>query len=258
MASHSVDSSGKHPDEQQIHDLLSGYRANTSDAHVQAGEAQGRDGATHSDGERLSSPLTGNAHPSGPVQGHVSSSHDMEVETHLGAGHGSHDGRGGSSAGTDMERALENQAAEQAREARNAAAAAAVMAATSEDPGLAYQLTAYDDGDFPGETARSTRSDQGYSSAYHGQVYRQQIDHEGSGEGSGEGPPEMSSTAQVAILREYYARNPNPSKKEFIMLAQKTGRPWNKIREYFRQRRNKLRGLDMLESMEEPGRATGW
>ncbi|WVR04378.1 hypothetical protein IAU60_001380 [Kwoniella sp. DSM 27419] len=68
----------------------------------------------------------------------------------------------------------------------------------------------------------------------------------------------LSSTEQIAILREAYAKNPNPSKRELEALAIRTGRPWNKIREYFRQRRNKLRGLDDLENMVEPGRASGW
>ncbi|WWC59138.1 uncharacterized protein I303_101686 [Kwoniella dejecticola CBS 10117] len=70
--------------------------------------------------------------------------------------------------------------------------------------------------------------------------------------------PKMSQNEQVVILREAYAKNPNPGKKELELLAEKTGRPWNKIREYFRQRRNKLRGLEDLEGMEEPGRASGW
>lgn len=68
----------------------------------------------------------------------------------------------------------------------------------------------------------------------------------------------LSNSQQLVVLREFYARNPNPSKKDLEMLAEKTGRPWTKIREYFRQRRNKLRGLVDLEEMEEPGRATGW
>lgn len=68
----------------------------------------------------------------------------------------------------------------------------------------------------------------------------------------------LSANDQITILRESYARNPNPDRKELERLAAKTGRPWNKIREYFRQRRNKLRGLDQLEKMEEPGRASGW
>ncbi|WWC67621.1 uncharacterized protein I206_101531 [Kwoniella pini CBS 10737] len=70
--------------------------------------------------------------------------------------------------------------------------------------------------------------------------------------------PKLSQNEQVVILREAYAKNPNPGKKELELLAEKTGRPWNKIREYFRQRRNKLRGLEDLEGMEEPGRASGW
>lgn len=69
---------------------------------------------------------------------------------------------------------------------------------------------------------------------------------------------EMSNSEQLVILRESYARNPNPDRKELDRLAERTGRPWNKIREYFRQRRNKLRGLRDLERMEEPGRASGW
>lgn len=68
----------------------------------------------------------------------------------------------------------------------------------------------------------------------------------------------LSNSEQLAILRDAYARNPNPRKRELEVLAEKTGRPWNKIREYFRQRRNKLRGLVDIEVMEEPGRATGW
>lgn len=68
----------------------------------------------------------------------------------------------------------------------------------------------------------------------------------------------LTNSQQLMVLREFYARNPNPSKKELEMLAERTGRPWNKIREYFRQRRNKLRGLSDLEGMEEPGRASSW
>ncbi|CAK9780679.1 hypothetical protein CC85DRAFT_287968 [Cutaneotrichosporon oleaginosum] len=68
----------------------------------------------------------------------------------------------------------------------------------------------------------------------------------------------LSNSQQLLVLREFYARNPNPSKRELEMLAERTGRPWNKIREYFRQRRNKLRGLSDLEAMEEPGRASSW
>ncbi|OXB37656.1 hypothetical protein LQV05_003287 [Cryptococcus neoformans] len=71
-------------------------------------------------------------------------------------------------------------------------------------------------------------------------------------------PAPFSANDQIAILRESYARNPNPDRKELERLAARTGRPWNKIREYFRQRRNKLRGLEQLEKMEEPGRASGW
>lgn len=68
----------------------------------------------------------------------------------------------------------------------------------------------------------------------------------------------LSNNEQLIILREAYSRNPNPGRRELEQLAEKTGRPWNKIREYYRQRRNKMRGLDNLEGMEEPGRATGW
>jgi hypothetical protein len=42
------------------------------------------------------------------------------------------------------------------------------------------------------------------------------------------------------------------------MLAEKTGRTWRKVREYFRQRRNKGRGMAELDGMAEPARATGW
>lgn len=68
----------------------------------------------------------------------------------------------------------------------------------------------------------------------------------------------LSNNEQLIILREAYARNPNPARRELEILAERTGRPWNKIREYYRQRRNKMRGLENLESMEEPGRASGW
>lgn len=68
----------------------------------------------------------------------------------------------------------------------------------------------------------------------------------------------LTNSQQLSVLREFYARNPNPGKKDLEMLAERTGRPWQKIREYFRQRRNKLRGLVDLEGMEEPGRASGW
>lgn len=68
----------------------------------------------------------------------------------------------------------------------------------------------------------------------------------------------LTNAQQLMVLREFYAKNPNPSKRELEMLAERTGRPWNKIREYFRQRRNKLRGLSDLEGMEEPGRASSW
>ncbi|KAK4686005.1 hypothetical protein P7C73_g4127, partial [Tremellales sp. Uapishka_1] len=68
----------------------------------------------------------------------------------------------------------------------------------------------------------------------------------------------LSNSAQLAILRRFYAHNPNPSKEDLNMLAEKTGRNSTKIREYFRQRRNKLRGLGDMEGMEEPGRAIGW
>ncbi|OCF41591.1 hypothetical protein I317_04603 [Kwoniella heveanensis CBS 569] len=74
----------------------------------------------------------------------------------------------------------------------------------------------------------------------------------------GSTPTELPQQEQIAILRESYAKNPNPGKRELEALAERTGRPWNKIREYFRQRRNKLRGLEDLEDMKEPGRASGW
>ena len=70
--------------------------------------------------------------------------------------------------------------------------------------------------------------------------------------------PLTTSSEQIRLLRDFYARNPNPSRRDLEVLAERTGRPYNKVREYFRQRRNKLRGLDELENMEEPGRASGW
>lgn len=63
---------------------------------------------------------------------------------------------------------------------------------------------------------------------------------------------------QISILRDFYSRNPNPGKKDLEGLAEKTGRSFKRVREYFRQRRNKLRGLDDMEEMDEPGRASGW
>jgi hypothetical protein len=68
----------------------------------------------------------------------------------------------------------------------------------------------------------------------------------------------LSNAEQLTILREHYAKNPNPSKKEIMHLAQRTGRPYVRIREYFRQRRNKLRGIGDIEDMIEPGRASAW
>lgn len=68
----------------------------------------------------------------------------------------------------------------------------------------------------------------------------------------------MSNSDQIHILRDFYTRNPTPSVEDLHMLAEKTGRDWTKIRQYFRQRRHKLRGLRDMESMQEPGRATGW
>jgi hypothetical protein len=70
--------------------------------------------------------------------------------------------------------------------------------------------------------------------------------------------PLTTSSDQIRLLRDFYARNPNPSRRDLELLADKTGRAYSKVREYFRQRRNKLRGLDELENMEEPGRASGW
>lgn len=70
--------------------------------------------------------------------------------------------------------------------------------------------------------------------------------------------PLTNNIDQIRLLRDFYARNPNPDKRELELLAERTGRPYSKVREYFRQRRNKLRGLSDLEGMEEPGRASGW
>lgn len=69
---------------------------------------------------------------------------------------------------------------------------------------------------------------------------------------------QLSNVEQIKLLRDFYMRNPNPSKRDLELLAERTGRPFYKVREYFRQRRNKLRGLGELEGMEEPGRASGW
>ncbi len=68
----------------------------------------------------------------------------------------------------------------------------------------------------------------------------------------------LSNREQLAVLREAYTKNPTPGKAEMIQLSQMTGRPWGKIREYFRQRRNKLRGVDELEDLAEPERAANW
>jgi hypothetical protein len=65
---------------------------------------------------------------------------------------------------------------------------------------------------------------------------------------------------QLSLLRQYYANNPTPSSAECAELSRVTGRPVGKVKEYFRQRRNKLRGIDgsALDEMEEPGRAISW
>jgi hypothetical protein len=73
-------------------------------------------------------------------------------------------------------------------------------------------------------------------------------------------PTTYSNKEQLAILRQFYLENPTPSKSEIVELARATGRPWGKVKEYFRQRRNKLRGVDEagLDGMDEPDRATSW
>lgn len=65
---------------------------------------------------------------------------------------------------------------------------------------------------------------------------------------------------QITILRDAFARNPIPDKKEMDILAEKTGRSYIKVREYFRQRRNKgkLGSGGDYEGLEEPARAVGW
>lgn len=65
---------------------------------------------------------------------------------------------------------------------------------------------------------------------------------------------------QLAILRRFYLENPTPTKSQILELASTTGRHWSKVKEYFRQRRNKLRGVDeaSLDGMREPDRATSW
>lgn len=68
----------------------------------------------------------------------------------------------------------------------------------------------------------------------------------------------VPANRQLEIMREFYVRNPQPSRAELDMLAEKTGRTWRKVREYFRQRRNKGRGWTDLEQLTEPARATGW
>jgi len=68
----------------------------------------------------------------------------------------------------------------------------------------------------------------------------------------------IPNSEQIKILRDYYAVNPTPNRRELEQLAKETGRHWIKIREYFRQRRNKLRGIGDLELLDEPARAMGW
>ena len=68
----------------------------------------------------------------------------------------------------------------------------------------------------------------------------------------------LSNAEQLAILRDAFAKNPNAGKQELEELAEKTGRTWEKIREYFRQRRNKQKNTGDLGLVEEPGRATAW
>jgi hypothetical protein len=73
-------------------------------------------------------------------------------------------------------------------------------------------------------------------------------------------PSKYTNKEQLALLRQFYLENPTPTKAQIIELANTTGRPWSKVKEYFRQRRNKLRGVDEagLDGMEEPDRATSW
>lgn len=68
----------------------------------------------------------------------------------------------------------------------------------------------------------------------------------------------LTHAEQIKILRDAFLVNPLPNRRELQELAEKTGRDYVKVREYFRQRRNKGRGIEMLEELEEPARAAGW
>lgn len=150
-----------------------------------------------------------------------------------------------------MSSELANQAAAQALEQAVAASASVTVSEAASTPtptDTVQQLQAHavGNGHEDGHGHPSQQIPRSHPPSPPGMAYRQHPQ------------PPMGNNEQLVILREFYSRNPNPSRKEYDMLAEKTGRPWNKIREYFRQRRNKLRGLGDLERMEEPGRASGW
>lgn len=69
--------------------------------------------------------------------------------------------------------------------------------------------------------------------------------------------PPMTSLEQIHLLQSVYTEYPNPDKRGLEDLAARTGRPCDKVKEYFRQRRTKLRGFGDLETKEEPRRASG-
>lgn len=177
----------------------------------------------------------------------------------------------------DMSSELANQAAAQAIE--HAVAVAASAEASTSAAGAHASVHVHEDGQhLPDSSSLSPHVSRHASPSLASITYRAQQDahqqhqHQHQPQASHhQHPPqqqpqqqqqqqtlELSNSEQLVILRESYARNPNPDRKELDRLAERTGRPWNKIREYFRQRRNKLRGLRDLERMEEPGRASGW
>ncbi|WVQ76750.1 hypothetical protein IAR50_006424 [Cryptococcus sp. DSM 104548] len=196
---------------------------------------------------------------------HIPRSHSQDDQEHQG-GHE-----------TDMQRELANQVAAQAIEAAVAAQSEAGARADA-GAGMAPELgggredeardidmrdTSHPPQHHPRQPtfprSRHSFTMQESSAAGPSTVGRSPVAIDAASTSTAHGPPVvLSANDQIAVLRESYARNPNPSKQELERLAARTGRPWNKIREYFRQRRNKLRGLETLETMIEPGRAQGW
>lgn len=145
----------------------------------------------------------------------------------------------------DMSTQLANQAAAQAHAQAQAQALAAASSSSSHHAQLE---NAHDHSTTPEPRQHQHQHHQQQQHHQNHHHHHQQSDRY----------KQLSNVEQIRLLRDFYMRNPNPSKRDLEVLAERTGRPFNKVREYFRQRRNKLRGLGELECMEEPGRASGW